>query len=79
MSVTLWARPPAAGARPGRDVVLSAASGTAGGMPDGTLLDDHLDAEARVAVEGEARVRAAAWTAARRDELVVAGIRGHLG
>jgi hypothetical protein len=71
----LWARPPAdADVRPGRDLVLAAPPATAGALPPGTLIDDHLAPAARVAVECEARSRAAAWVEARSAELQVDGI-----
>ena len=73
-SLRVWPVPPPGEMRPGRDLVLAAPASTGGGLPEGTLLDDHLTPEARVAIEAEARKRAAAWAAARRDELLVDGI-----
>jgi hypothetical protein len=60
--------------RPGHDLVVAAPPAVAGLLPAGTLLDDHLTPEARVAIEAEARRRAEVWVTSRRDGLRVDGI-----
>jgi hypothetical protein len=72
--VRLWPEGPPCGVTLGRDIALAASPAVAQEMAAGTLLDDYLDADGRVAVASEARERAAAWTSARSAGLIVDGI-----
>ena len=73
-AIRLWPQPSRGDLQPGRDIALTAPPALAGTLAPGTLLDDHLDLDSRVAIETEARRRTAVWLSARRAALQVDGI-----
>jgi hypothetical protein len=65
--------------RPGRDLVLDPAWAHGVALPAGTVLDDHLEAADRQAIETGSRAALARWRELNRDYLTVDGVDlGHV-
>ena len=59
---------------PGRDLVVNVELRHGLALPDGCALDDHISLADRAGVDAEAHRFAAAWRAARGDELRLSGV-----